>query len=86
MDNLTRVRQASAQVAKVQRRFWLFQTLFWPAVIGAAGVIAAVAVGSWVRYRRNAAAQTDDVRLSVPSTANPTEARLNGASSGNHYG
>lgn|GEM_PF-3253605 len=86
MDNLARVRRASMQVAKVQRRFWLLQTIFWPAVVAAGGVIIAVAVASWVRRRGNAAAETDNPKLSVSGTTNPTDARLNGASSGNLSG
>jgi hypothetical protein len=74
------------QVAKVQRRFWLLQTIFWPAVVAAGGLIAAVAVGSFLRRRRNTVAETHDARLSAPSTTTPTEVRLNGASSGNLSG
>lgn len=86
MDNLARVRRASMQVAKVQRRFWLLQTIFWPTVVAAGGLIAAVAVGSFLRRRRNTVAETHDARLSAPSTTTPTEVRLNGASSGNLSG
>jgi hypothetical protein len=39
-----------------------------------------------LRRRRNAVAETHEVSLSAPSTTNPTEVRLNGASSGNLSG
>ncbi len=84
MDNLDRVRRASIQVAKVQRRIWLLQAFFWLAVVVAGGVITAVALRRW--RRRDAALRTDDVRPAVANgagAANPAEARLNGASRGN---
>jgi hypothetical protein len=85
MDNVARVRRASIQIARVQRRIWLLQTVFWPAVaIGA--IVTAVALGSWIWRRRNAAVETDNVVLTSPNGSGPTEpteGRLNGASSGN---
>ncbi len=88
MDNLARVRRASIEVAKVQRRFWLLQTIFWPVVV-IGGVVTAVAVSNRVWRRRNAAAETDQGGLTSPSgtgATNPIEGRLNGASSGNLSG
>jgi hypothetical protein len=88
MDNLARVRRASIEVAKVQRRFWLLQTIFWPVVV-IGGVVTAVAVGGRVWRRRNAAAETDQGGLKSRNGAgatNPIEGRLNGASSGNLSG
>jgi hypothetical protein len=88
MDNLARVRRASIEVAKVQRRFWLLQTVFWPVVV-IGGVVTVVAVGSRVWRRRKAAAQTDQAGITSPSgpgATNPIEGRLNGASSGNLSG
>jgi hypothetical protein len=88
MDNVARVRQASLRVAKVQRRIWLFQTIFWP-VVAIGGIVTAVAVGNWVWRRRKAAVAANDVALASTNGAGPTkptEARLNGAPSGNFSG
>lgn len=88
MDNLARVRRASIEVAKVQRRFWLLQTIFWPAVV-IGGVVTAVAVGGRMWRRRNAATETDEAGRTSPrgpGAMNPVEGRLNGASSGNLSG
>jgi hypothetical protein len=85
MDNVARVRRASIKVAKVQRRFWLLQTIFWPVVV-VAGIVAVVAVGGWVWQRRKVAVETKDVVLASPNGSGPTDpaqGRLNGASSGN---
>ena len=51
MSTLGRVRETSVQVAKVQRRIWLIQTVFWP-VIGIIGVVLAVvtARSAWRRW------------------------------------
>jgi hypothetical protein len=88
MDNVARVRRASIRVAKVQRRIWLFQTIFWPAVaIG--GLVTAIAVGSWVWRRRNPTVEANDVvhaSTNGSGPTKPTEGRLNGASSGNLTG
>lgn len=52
MDNLTRVREASVRVARIQRRILLLQTLFWPTLVITVLGLAAIA-GSWVwRQRR----------------------------------
>ncbi len=88
MDNVARVRQASIRVAKVQRRIWLLQTIFVP-VVTIGGIVAAIAVGSWVWRRRNAAIETNDVVHVSPNgsgPAKPAEERLNGAPSGNLSG
>jgi heme/copper-type cytochrome/quinol oxidase subunit 2 len=85
MDNVTRVRQASIRVAKVQRRIWLLQMIFWP-VVAISGIVTVIAVGSWVWRRRNATAEANGV---APASTNgsgptkPTEARLNTPPSGN---
>ncbi len=87
MGNVARVRQASIRVAKVQRRIWLLQTLTWP-VVAVGGIAAVAAVAGWVRRRRHAAVETDDVglRAAAGGRTNSTNGRLNGASSGNLSG
>jgi hypothetical protein len=88
MDNVARVRQASIRVAKVQRRIWLLQTIFWP-VLAISGIVTAIAVGSWVWNRRNAAVEANHVALASTNGSGPTkptEGRLNDAPSGNLSG
>ncbi len=85
MDNVARVRQASIRVAKVQRRIWLLQTVFLP-VVAIFGVVAAIAVGSWLWRRRHTTGEANDVVLASTNGSGPTspaEGRLNGARSGN---
>ena len=87
-DNVARVRRASIRVAKVQRRIWLLQTIFWPAV-AISGIVTAIAVGSWVWRRRNASVEANDGVLASTNGSGPTkptEGRLNGAPSGNLSG
>lgn len=68
MDNLVRVRQARRRVVKVQRRMWLLQVAFWPAV--ALGFIAAAsAVARPIWRRRRAAALVDNVTVPPPDRA-----------------
>ena len=88
MDNVARVRRASIRVAKVQRRIWLLQTIFWP-VVAISGIVAAIAVGSWALRRRKASVEANDVVLASTNGSGPTkptEGRLNGAPSGNLSG
>lgn len=86
MGNVARVRQASIRVAKVQRRIWLLQTLTW-LVVAVGGLAAVAAVAGWVRRRRHAAVETDDVVHGVAGgRTNSTNGRLNGSSRGNHSG
>ena len=54
MSTLGRVRETSVQVAKVQRRIWLIQTVFWP-VIGITGLVIAFVAARGVWQRRVAA-------------------------------
>jgi hypothetical protein len=72
MDKVTRVRQASIKVAKLQRRMWLFQAVIGPLLIGCL-VIAAV-VGIWAVRRRNAVATASDGTEPPP----PVEIRPSG--------
>lgn len=65
MDNLARVRHASLQVARVQRRIWLLQTLFLP-VVALCGIAVALAVVRRGWRRRAAVAETSDVPLAPP--------------------
>ena len=75
MGNVARVRQASIRVAKVQRRIWLLQAISW-LVVAVGGIAAVAAVAGWVRRRRHAAVETDDVVLVAPGgPAAPTPAR-----------
>ena len=72
MDNLARVRHASVQVAKVQRRIWLLQTILGPAlVIG--GLVTTVAVGGWLWRRRGATPATDEVVPAADAPAGPPD-------------
>ena len=85
MDNVARVRRASMRVAKVQRRIWLLQTIFWP-VVAIGGIVTAIAVGNWAWRRRTAPVEANDVVLASTNGSGPTkptEGRLNGARSGN---
>jgi lipopolysaccharide export LptBFGC system permease protein LptF len=53
MDNLARLQQARREVVKVQRRMWLVQAIFWPAVVLLFVLIAVVGV-RWLQRRRRA--------------------------------
>lgn len=88
MDNVARVRRASIRVAKVQRRVWLLQAIFWP-VVAIGGIVTAIAVGSWALRRRKATVEANDFSLASTNgsgPAKPTEGRLNDAPSGNLSG
>jgi len=88
MDNVARVRRASIRVAKVQRRIWLLQTIFWPVVV-IGGLVTVVVVGSRVWRRRNATVEANDAGLASTNGSGPSktaEERLNGARSGNFSG
>jgi hypothetical protein len=88
MDNVARVRRASIRVAKVQRRVWLLQTIFWP-VVAIGGIVTAIAIGSWALRRRKATVEVNDVALASTNGSGPTkptEGRLNDAPSGNLSG
>jgi hypothetical protein len=88
MDKVVRVRQASIRVAKIQRRIWLLQTIFLP-VVTIGGIVTAISVGSWLRRRRKAAVEANDVVHVSPNGSGPTKPtveRLNGAPSGNLSG
>jgi hypothetical protein len=88
MDNVARVRHASIQVAKVQRRIWLLQAIFWPVVV-IGGIVTAIAVGSWVWRRYNTTNEANDAVLASTNGSGPrkpAEGRLNGAPSGNLSG
>jgi hypothetical protein len=71
MATLARVRDASVQVAKVQRRIWLIQTIFWP-LITIAGVVVAFVVARSVWQRRTAShvAQSEPARLNPAASGN----------------
>jgi hypothetical protein len=88
MDNVARVRRASIRVAKVQRRIWLLQAIFWP-VVAISTIVAAIAVGNWAWRRRNAAVEANNGVLASTNGSGPTkptEGRLNGTPSGNLSG
>lgn len=52
MANLARVREGSIQVAKVQRRIWLVQAVFWPLVaVGGVAIAVVIARSVWRRGR-----------------------------------
>jgi hypothetical protein len=70
MDNLARARHASVQVAKVQRRIWLLQTILWPAVV-IGGIVTTVAIGGWLWRRRTATPATNEVVLATDAPAGP---------------
>ena len=55
MDNLTRVRQVRREAVKIQRRIWLVQLAFWPAVVLTVVLIVVVGV-QWLQHRRRALA------------------------------
>lgn len=73
MDKLARLRQAGTGVAKVQRRIWLLQATFWPAVT-LGGIAATVAVGRRAWRRLNAAAVVNDAPAASPNRAAGTPA------------
>jgi hypothetical protein len=58
MDNLDRLRQARRRVVKAQRRIWLVQVAFWPAV--AVGLIVAAFAAAGLMWRRRQAAALVD--------------------------
>ena len=60
MDNVDRLRQARRRAVKVQRRIWLLQVAFWPAV-ALGSVVAAFAAARLIRRRRQAEAQTSEL-------------------------
>lgn len=62
MDNLARVRHASVQVARVQRRIWLLQTLLWP-VVALCGVAVAVVVARRLQRRRPVVVEAGDATV-----------------------
>ncbi len=62
MDNLARLQQARREVVKVQRRMWLIQAAFWPAVVLFFVLIALVGV-RWLQRRQRA----------VTASATPTQ-------------
>lgn len=70
MDNLARVRHASRQVARVQRRIWLLQTLFLPAV-ALCGIAITLALAGRARRRRAAVAKASDVSVAPPVEVQP---------------
>ena len=74
METLVRAQRASLKVARVQRRIWLIQALFWPAVV-IGGLLTAAAAARWVRNRRTASAETCDVVTTQPLGSDPTLAR-----------
>lgn len=53
MDNLARLRQARRKVVKLQRRIWLMEATFWPAVVLTFVLIALTGV-RWLQRRRRA--------------------------------
>jgi len=68
VDNLIRLRQARSRVVKVQRRIWLLQVAFWPA-IALGFIVAAVAVARLIWRRRQAAAALNEVTAAPPDRA-----------------
>ena len=68
MDNLVRLRQARGRVVKVQRRTWLLQVAFWPAVT-LGFIVAVVAVARLAWRRRRAAAPVSGVTVVPPDRA-----------------
>ena len=73
MDKFARLRQAGTGVAKVQRRIWLLQATFWPAV-ALGGIAATVAVGRLAWRRLNAGAVLNDAPAASPIRAAGTPA------------
>jgi len=71
MQNLARVRDASLQVARVQRRIWLLQTLFLP-VVALCGIAVAVVVARRVWSRPRVVAEASDVAV-PPSPGLPSD-------------
>jgi hypothetical protein len=69
MDNLVRVRQVPSQIVKVQRRIWLLQVAFWPAVT-LGSIVAVVAVAKLISRRHREAVVVDDVTAASPARAN----------------
>ncbi len=68
MDNVARLRAARHQAVKVQRRIWLVQLAFWPAVVLTSVILALLGV-RWLQRRR---------RASVAPTAPPRSPADNG--------
>ncbi|UMB69447.1 hypothetical protein [Mycobacterium paraterrae] len=62
MENLARVRHASRQVARAQRRIWLLQTLFWP-VVALCGIAVVVVVVRRVRRHRPVVAEASEATV-----------------------
>ena len=52
MDNLARLKQVRRETVKVQRRIWLIQLAFWPAVVLTSVLIVVVGVRWWQHRRR----------------------------------
>lgn len=73
MDKFARLRQAGTGVAKVQRRIWLLQATFWPAVT-LGGIAATIAIGRRAWRRLNAAAVANDAPAASPVRAAGTQA------------
>ncbi len=68
MDNEGRLRQARRRVVTVQRRIWLLQVAFWPAVaLGFA--VAAFTVVRLIWRRRRTATLVDNVAVAPPDRA-----------------
>ena len=53
MDNLARLNQVRREAVKVQRRIWLIEAAFWPAVV-LTSVVIVVAGARWLQRRRHA--------------------------------
>jgi hypothetical protein len=53
MDNVARLKQARSTVVKAQRRIWLVQAAFWPALVLSFVLIAVVGV-RWLQRRQRA--------------------------------
>lgn len=56
MDNVARLRRARHEAVKLQRRIWLAQIAFWPAVVLAFGLIAVLGV-RWLQRRHRTATE-----------------------------
>ncbi|WIM86743.1 hypothetical protein PT015_17905 [Candidatus Mycobacterium wuenschmannii] len=74
METLVRAQRASLKVAKVQRRIWLIQALFWPVIV-IGGLLTAAAAARWAWNRRTASAESRDVVTPQPLGSDSTSAR-----------
>jgi hypothetical protein len=68
MDNVARLKQARSTVVKAQRRIWLAQLAFWPALVLSFVLIAVVGVRWLQRRQRAVTASTASIRPPADDT------------------